>query len=60
MKHANEVISKKYGDTAISDIEHYKAESEKKFNRFVGGALAAMTVAAIGAQIALHKKGRTL
>ena len=60
MKHANEVIAKKYGDTALSDIEHYKAESTKKFERFVGGAFAAMAVAAIGAQVVLKKKGRTL
>lgn len=60
MKHANEVMTKKYGDKALSDIDHYKSESEKKFNRFAGGALAALTVAAIGAQVVLNKKHRTL
>ena len=60
MKHANKVMTEKYGDKVLSDIDHYKKESEKKFNRFVGGALAAFTVAAIGAQIALNKKGRSL
>lgn len=47
-KHANDVITKKYGDNAMSDVEHYKTESKKKFNRFVGGTLAALSVAAIG------------
>lgn len=56
MKHANEIMTKKYGDKALSDIDHYKVESEKKFNRFFGGTLAALTVAAIGAHIVLTKK----
>ncbi len=57
MKHANSVITKKYGDKALSDIDHYKTESEKKFNKFVGGTLLALSVAAIGAYaVGEHRK----
>jgi hypothetical protein len=55
-KHANDFMTKKYGDTALSDIDHYKTQSEKKFNRFVGGTIAALSVAVIGAQVAMYKK----
>lgn len=59
MNHANDVITKKYGDTALSDIEHYKAESEKKFSKFVGRAMLAVSVAAIGAFVIGASKSRS-
>ena len=47
-KYADDFITKKYGDNALSDIEHYEKESSEKFAKWFTGAIAATALFAIG------------